>query len=139
EPRVFEFVETLPANGTIKTEGFRLGQRPIPDGSVYPGPGVAVQWVEVEGPLHDVWPPLSHQRLFGDLDLQGGTLEDATRILSEFVPRAFRRPAREDEVEPFVALVNSRLESGESFEDALRVGLKAVLCAPEFLFLTERP
>jgi hypothetical protein len=33
------------------------------------GPGVAVEWVEIEGPLHPQWPPVSHQRLFGDLPL----------------------------------------------------------------------
>ena len=33
----------------------------------YDGPGLAVQWVDVEGPLYDVWPPESHRRLFGDL------------------------------------------------------------------------
>ena len=33
----------------------------------YEGPGLAVQWVEVEGPLHDTWPPASHRRIFGDL------------------------------------------------------------------------
>ena len=33
----------------------------------YDGPGLAVQWVEVEGPLHDAWPPASHRRIFGDL------------------------------------------------------------------------
>jgi mono/diheme cytochrome c family protein len=33
----------------------------------YAGPAVAVDFVEVEGPLHDAWPPVSHRRLFGDL------------------------------------------------------------------------
>lgn len=33
----------------------------------YVGPGVAVDWLEVEGPIHDAWPPESHQRIFGDL------------------------------------------------------------------------
>jgi cytochrome c553 len=33
----------------------------------YAGPGVALDWLEVEGPLHDAWPPAGHARLFGDL------------------------------------------------------------------------
>jgi hypothetical protein len=36
----------------------------------FTGPGIAVDWLEVEGPLNEVWPPLSHQLLFGDLPLQ---------------------------------------------------------------------
>ncbi len=33
----------------------------------FTGPAIAVDWIEVEGPIHDVWPPMSHQRLFADL------------------------------------------------------------------------
>jgi Protein of unknown function (DUF1592)/Protein of unknown function (DUF1588)/Protein of unknown function (DUF1587)/Protein of unknown function (DUF1585)/Protein of unknown function (DUF1595)/Planctomycete cytochrome C len=35
----------------------------------YVGPAVAVDFVEVEGPLHDTWPPASHRRLFGKLPI----------------------------------------------------------------------
>jgi len=33
------------------------------------GPGVALDWFEVEGPLNESWPPESHRRLFGDLPM----------------------------------------------------------------------
>jgi mono/diheme cytochrome c family protein len=33
------------------------------------GPGVALDWFEVEGPLNKSWPPESHRRLFGDLPI----------------------------------------------------------------------
>lgn len=35
----------------------------------FTGPGIAVDWLDIEGPLHDVWPPQSHRTLFGDLPL----------------------------------------------------------------------
>lgn len=35
----------------------------------FTGPGIACDWLEIEGPLNDVWPPIAHQRLFGDLPL----------------------------------------------------------------------
>jgi hypothetical protein len=35
----------------------------------FTGPGIAVDWLDIEGPLHEVWPPKSHQMLFGDLPL----------------------------------------------------------------------
>src|SRR5439155_20360680 len=35
----------------------------------YVGPGIGIDWLEVEGPLHDEWPPASHKRLFGDIPL----------------------------------------------------------------------
>ena len=33
-------------------------------------PGIAVQWVEIEGPFNDQWPPASHRALFGDLPVK---------------------------------------------------------------------
>ena len=33
------------------------------------GPGVAIDWFEIEGPLNETWPPESHGRLFGDLPI----------------------------------------------------------------------
>jgi hypothetical protein len=35
----------------------------------FTGPGIACDWLDIEGPLNDVWPPRSHQVLFGDLPL----------------------------------------------------------------------
>jgi len=34
------------------------------------GPGIACDWLDIEGPLHEVWPPKSHRMLFGDLPLE---------------------------------------------------------------------
>lgn len=35
----------------------------------FTGPGITCDWFDIEGPLHDVWPPVSHKQLFGDLPL----------------------------------------------------------------------
>jgi len=35
----------------------------------FTGPGIACDWFDVEGPLHDVWPPAGHRQLFGDLPM----------------------------------------------------------------------
>jgi len=35
----------------------------------YVGPGVAMDWFEIEGPLNRTWPPESHKRLFGELPI----------------------------------------------------------------------
>ena len=120
----------------------------------YKGPGLAVQWVEVEGPLHDTWPPASHRRIFGDLPqapapisndrnrvevVSKDPLADAERILRDFARRAFRRAVTDEDVKPFLACVKAKLAAKHSFEQAVRVGLKAVLVSPEFLFLREKP
>ncbi len=35
----------------------------------FTGPGIACDWLDIEGPLHDVWPPVAHRVLFGELPL----------------------------------------------------------------------
>jgi hypothetical protein len=35
----------------------------------YTGSGIALDWLEIEGPLLDQWPAAAHRRLFGDLPL----------------------------------------------------------------------
>jgi hypothetical protein len=35
----------------------------------FTGPGIACDWLDIEGPIHDLWPPRAHRTLFGDLPL----------------------------------------------------------------------
>jgi hypothetical protein len=52
--------------------------------------------------------------------------------------RAFRRPVTPAEVNGFVSLARAARQQGESFEDAIGLGLQAVLVSPDFLFRIER-
>jgi hypothetical protein len=151
-PAVVEFVDQLDAHGTIHIVPYGTGNEQAVakvGADKYEGAGLAVQWVEVEGPLIDAWPPDSHRRLFGDLPtgtVADGRLEvvskspaaDAARVLRDFTRRAFRRATTDDDVKPYIDLVNDKLADGYSFERAVRVGLKAVLVSPDFLFLREK-
>ena len=42
-----------------------------------PAPGIAIEWVEIEGPIHEQWPPASHRALFGDLAVKAWTKDSA--------------------------------------------------------------
>ena len=106
------------------------------DADTYPNPGIEIGDITIEGPIEQ-WPPPSRARLLGDVDPQRGTVKDARKILERTLRRAFRRPLELSEADPYVSLVQSELAGGGSFEAALRLGLKAVLCSPEFLFLEE--
>src|SRR5206468_213516 len=48
-----------------------------------------------------------------------------------------RRAVTDEDIKPFLDRVQTKLNEGYSFERALRVGLKAVLVSPNFLFLRE--
>ncbi|HVR86470.1 MAG TPA: DUF1592 domain-containing protein, partial [Planctomycetota bacterium] len=154
-PTVIEFTARVePRTGiSMLPYGLPMPQTVTKLGSEkYPGPGLAVHGVEIEGPIADSWPPAGHRRLLGDLPqvamgkykerlevVSKDPMADAERILRAFVPRAFRRRVSEEEVRPYVALVKARLEESDSFEQAVRVALKAVLMSRDFLFLRERP
>lgn len=57
--------------------------------AAYSGPGVAIDWLKVEGPIHDEWPPPSHRRLFGGLRV--APLES----LPAGAPRPVRKPPQQ--------------------------------------------
>ena len=167
-------------NGHEKTTGRFPGDA---KGScaVYSGPGIALDWFEVEGPIFEQWPSRSHAAIFGDLPIRplakdSGILPpkrtpvrqlsskgnvrpanrdipmeerdpplesvvtehpeaDATRLLAQFLPRAFRRPVPADEVQGYVHIVTRELERHACFEDAMKEACKAALCSTDFLFV----
>ena len=140
KPTVIEFEERLAAkNDTIKVTPVALPYVYLKHETMptYPGPGLKIHWMEVEGPFPETWPTESFRRVIGDADPKLGTLADAEKLIRALLPRAFRRPVTAGEEKPFVALVAKSLEMGQPFEASLRAGYKAVLSSPKFLFLRE--
>lgn len=163
-PRVMELTATLEAGQLLNLspfdtnyddQGRRSGFWGI-GAEKYTGRGIAIEWVEVEGPVFDRWPPPSVGRLFGDLPVKelesdrrrrgaafsiapGDPRTAAAEVLRDFAGRAFRRPVTSADVEPFVKLACAGLDDGLTFEDAMRVAFRAVITSPRFLFLEERP
>jgi mono/diheme cytochrome c family protein len=167
---------------SIPWNGLRIGQV-AGRAKKHVGPGVAIDWFEIEGPLNATWPPESHRRLFGDLPIQtlpqdadmippqrkevrsiGGYVPsmhfdltpqerkppletvqstqpeaDARKLLTTFLPKAFRREVAPEEIEPYVTLLTARIAVKDCFEDAMRRVYVAVLTSPEFLFHSVEP
>jgi len=163
---------------SVPWNGLRIGQI-AGRAAKHVGPGVALDWFEIEGPLNPTWPPTSHTRLFGKLPIKtlvNGTtvipprrekirsipgylpsiyfdltpaerepkletvqsensVKDAHDLLVTFLPQAFRRDVTESEIEPYLKLLQTRLEANDCFEDAMRRVYVAILTSPEFLFL----
>lgn len=137
------------------------GHSPSKDGpDKYPGEGLALLSVELEGPFIDEWPPRGQKMLLGDATLKevmpdkpwmrgkAGykpvfTAESADpagvarTLLPAFITAAFRRPARQAEVEPYVKLFDAEFAESRDFLASMRTAAIAVLCSPEFLFLKE--
>lgn len=97
-------------------------------------PHIRMHEVKVRGPLYEAWPPAHQERIFG----KEGFSEKRTReILHQFADRAYRRPATEEEVDHLMQVVAARKAEGHSPRQAAKDALKAVLCSPAFLYLTE--
>jgi hypothetical protein len=140
KPTILEFVAHMAAGNTVRLAPQGFGVFYIKDLAAYEGPGLAVDWVEIEGPLTDTWPPESHRRLLGNLDLKKATLPEAEQVLRSFIPRAFRRPVAEEKVQRYVDFLRGRVaKDNATVDEALRQALIAVLCAPDFLMLYETP
>lgn len=128
----------------------------------YKGPGLAIQHVELEGPIVDEFPSRGHSLLFDGIDRHEVmprnpndrlrsyykpifdvkttiAKEDARTALKRIATRAFRRPATDEQVGPYLDLFLAESEQGVTFEQALRTATMAIFCSPEFLFLREKP
>ena len=161
EPKIIEFNSWFNPGETI-----HVLARIFPDHVTWrdkhePRPGVGILWAETHGPVDQSFPSEPQKQLFGDTDSQtmvpkenfylrhrrGVRLHhvessepavDVKRIIRDFVPKAFRRPVSEEEIEPYLNLALDRLEKGRTFEQAVRAGVCAVLCAPQFLVLNRQ-
>lgn len=159
----------LLAGETIRPDAARLfrsrppdHKNPLagPDGM----PGVAFQWMEVEGPLFDTWPPAGHQLMFGNLPttnrvasaepqknpkrfkplpgiqvVSSNAAPEATELMRQFLTKAYRRKVEDADVTRFVKIVQQAMSSGSSFTEAMITGYTAALCSPAFLYLREEP
>ena len=94
-------------------------------------PTIYLDWIELEGPLYDRWPPESHTGLLADHG------RDIHAIFSQLLPRAYRRPATGGEIAKVVSLVTAELKRGVSLHEALEVGLTYILASPQFIYLVE--
>ena len=102
--------------------------------------GAAIHALEMERIFPGSTPEEARRRLFGEGTVQASSPGERARdLIQSFASQAFRRPAQEDEIAPYVGLVHERLDSGATFEEALRAGYRALLVSLKFLYLPEEP
>ena len=101
-------------------------------------PELWVDWLEIEGPVFDSWPPPGHKQILGNIaGNKRPNRADAKKILAEFMPKAYRRPVTSDEVSRKLELFDQVAPTSETLIDAIKTPLIAVLVSPEFLYLSE--
>jgi hypothetical protein len=96
-------------------------------------PHIRIHEVRIRGPITEQWPPVTQQAVLGAKPF---TPERPREILQTFASRAYRRPATKDEVDRLVAVAGARVKAGHTPLEGLKDGLKAALCSPAFLYLS---
>ena len=156
-----EHLLVLPCSVGYDADGKRLSDSDTT--KLFTGRGLAVQWVDIEGPLEaQAWPPPSVKSIFADVPVVpidkkkiknpwdgekaiGYELQPADpvatlkTVIENFAAKAFRRPLEAGEADRFVKLASDALAGGGSFVDATKLGLRGVLTSPQFLLFDELP
>jgi len=105
---------------------------------------MAILEARLEGPSHlagETFPyPPTHRRVIRVEPDDQHSVDEAVRAnLTHLARRAFRHPVGDEDIEPFVRIVNLALGRGETFQQEMQFGLQAILVSPKFLFRVESP
>jgi mono/diheme cytochrome c family protein len=98
-------------------------------------PRLRIEWIELETPFLEQWPPSPHRAI---MSVEAGVGEEAAQarqVIERFATRAFRRPLAPAELDRLLALWQVSRQDASSFESSLRETLAVVLASPQFLAL----
>ncbi|OAI46471.1 hypothetical protein AYO44_11335 [Planctomycetaceae bacterium SCGC AG-212-F19] len=108
-----------------------------PDVDLKSVPRLWVESFEIEGPIA-TWPPKGRTELLFAGESKAFDEPYIRQIFARFLPRAYRRPAEPSELDGLVKWVlNAQQVNNLSGVDAVREGVRAVLCSPKFLIIHE--
>lgn len=131
--------EIYPRNSVRKTSA--MGAMPSPSeyiriaNSSASSAEVQIDYVLIETPVYDQWPPESHQRIFFESENSNNELLYASEIIQDFMRRAWRRMPSQSEVERKIELYQQVRTESDSFEEAVLEVLATVLSSPQFLYV----
>ena len=100
------------------------------------GPELHVQDLEIKGPFYDSWPQPGFARFFPTppKTLNAAYLDESLLRLAN---AAYRRPVSHTELAPYLQLAHQQLEADHDFWKAAKLGTRAILTSPNFLYLAE--
>jgi len=96
-------------------------------------PHIRIDEVKIRGPIFEQWPPAPQQVVLGKTAFAP---EKIRELLQTFAGRAYRRSATKDEMDRLMAVAEKRISTGHSPLDGFKAALKAALCSPGFIYLS---
>ncbi len=97
-------------------------------------PHIRIDEIKICGPIVEQWPPVTQRTVLGKDAFVPEKMRD---VLQSFAGRAYRRPATKDEVDRLMAVAEKRISTGHSKLDGFKAALKAALCSPTFIYLSQ--
>ena len=108
------------------------------------GPALDITDVSIEGPLRLIEDAEMRTRrrrtaqFLGRREVGATDREFAEQVLRRFLPRAYRHPAADDQVQDYVNLVMQNRGPGGRVEDGLHVAVRRALISPQFVYRSAR-
>jgi mono/diheme cytochrome c family protein len=96
---------------------------------------IQIDYVEVQSLAFDQWPPQSHLNIFPTRFENEPELDYATRVISRFMTRAWRRPISEQEISKKLQRYSEIRPECENMESAVLEVLASVIASPHFLYV----
>jgi len=134
--------EIYPRNSVRKTSA--MGAMPNPseyirlvNSSVSQGP-IQIDYVQVEAPVYDEWPPASHKRIFIERDRSDDEQTYVHKVIDQFMQRAWRRTISDTELKQKLRLYDAMRPTCKSSDEAVIEVLATVLASPQFLYVSGR-
>ncbi len=100
------------------------------------GPELHVHDLEIQGPFYDSWPQRGFANFFPTPPTTPGT-DYLDESLLRLANAAYRRPVSRAEIAPYLQLAHQQLETEGDFWEAAKLGTRAILTSPNFLYLAE--
>ncbi len=100
------------------------------------GPELHVQGLEIEGPFYDSWPQPGFAEFFPAPPKNPGT-DYLDESLLRLANAAYRRPVGRKELAPYMQLARRHFQEQGNFWEAAKLGTRAILTSPNFLYLAE--
>jgi len=97
-----------------------------------PLPFIVLQRIELDAQHVAAWPPADWKSGAGEI---ADNPASARRLLGIWIDRAWRRPVKDAELQPFLDLYGKFRGQGESFDNALRAAFRSVLLGAPFRYL----
>lgn len=98
-------------------------------------PRLKIEWVEIESPYLEQWPPASHTRILFPNTANLVEADYVREVLKRFATRAYREPVENAELDRLMSFWTGSRKNAESLEASIRETLSVVLTSSRFLAL----